>query len=109
VVSGERATTTVPAQSLYLLNNAFVIGLSDAAALRLLKEGGDEREIINRAYLRFLGRRASAKELRTAEDFLAEYPKILEKDGIEAGKRKFATWSAFCQALFASAEFQYRN
>ena len=109
VVSGERATTTVPSQGLYLLNNPFVIRQAEAAAVRLTREASTDDERIRLAYLHFLGRPASAPEVKTALDFLAAYPKVLENDGV--GRRRFGplTWTAFCQALFASAEFQYRN
>ena len=34
VVAGERATTTVPAQALFLMNNAWVIGQAEAGRAR---------------------------------------------------------------------------
>jgi hypothetical protein len=109
LVSGERATTTVPSQSLYLLNNPFVIRQAEAAANRLRKDAATDSERIQLAYLRFLGRPASPEELKTATTFLADYPKVLENDGVGPLRRTTMTWTAFCQALFASAEFQYRN
>ena len=45
---------------------------------------------------------------KVADDFLAQYPSILAKDGITLGQRPKATWAALCQALFASADFLYR-
>jgi hypothetical protein len=109
VVSGERATTTVPSQSLYLLNNPFVIRQAEAAATRLHKDATTDIERIRLAYLRFLGRPASQPEEKTAQEFLESYPKVLAGDGVGPLRRSNMTWTAFCQALFASAEFQYRN
>jgi hypothetical protein len=109
LVSGERATTTVPSQSLYLLNNPFVIRQAEAAAARLKTDAKSDSERIRLAYLRFLGRPATAQETRTAQQFLESYPKVLQDDGVGPVRRQTMTWAAFCQALFASAEFQYLN
>jgi len=46
---------------------------------------------------------------RVAEAFLKAYRAQLTKDGVSAGRQERESWSAFCQALFASAEFQYRK
>ena len=62
-----------------------------------------------RGYLRFLGRPPSEQEVKTAREFLEEYPKALANDGVPAERRRPATWLAFCQALYASAEFLYVN
>jgi hypothetical protein len=85
-----------------------VLRQADAAAARLHKDASDDAARIRLAYLRFLGRPATAEEVRTAQDFLSSYAKALE-EGVGPFRRRGATWAAFCQALFASAEFQYRN
>ena len=41
--------------------------------------------------------------------FLKAYRGQLATDGVPAPRREREAWSAFCQALFASAEFQYRK
>jgi hypothetical protein len=108
-VVGERATTSVPAQSLFLLNNPFVIRLSDVAARKLLAKGGEDRDRLEAAYQRFFARKPSEKELKLAEAFLASYPEVLAKDGVPAERRRPAAWAALCQAMFGSAEFLYRD
>jgi hypothetical protein len=111
LVVSERPVTTTPAQSLYSLNSPFVLRAADAAADRLLKDTTADTERIRQAYLLFFSRPPSGKELTTATDFLAAYREAARK-----GKGRPATtqadrdtWAAFCQALFASAEFQYRK
>ena len=99
LIIGERATTTVPAQSLYLLNNPFVIRQAEALADRLLDGGGDETGKLTRAYQLCYSRPPSAKELKKARDFIDSY-------GRNQSRR--STWAALCQALFASAEFSHR-
>ena len=95
-VAGERATTTVPAQALYLLNNPFVIRQAEFAADRLLASTGSDADRVRRAYETFFARPPSDTEAKAALDFLATY-------GRTATTR--ATWTAFTQAVFASAEF----
>jgi hypothetical protein len=95
-VAGERATTNVPAQALYLLNNPFVIRQSEAAAEHLTASTSSDAEHVNRAYETFFARPPSEKEAKAALDFINNYSK---------GASKRSAWAAFAQALFASAEF----
>jgi hypothetical protein len=99
LIVGERATTTVPAQSLYLMNNPFVIRQAEAMADRLLAGGGDDAGKVTRAYQICYSRPPSDKELRGALTFVENYGH--KQDGRP-------TWAALCQALFASAEFSHR-
>jgi cytochrome c553 len=99
LIIGERATTTVPAQALFLLNNAFVIRQAEAMADQLLAGSADTAGKLKRAYQLCYSRPPSAQELASAQRFLEDY-------GKRQGPR--ATWSALCQALFASAEFCHR-
>ena len=109
LVTGDRETTNVPSQSLYLLNNAFVLRAADAAADRLLEGKDGEAERIREAFVRFYGRPPTTKEQASAEKFLKAYRAQLKKDGVSESRQERESWSAFCQALFASAEFQYRK
>jgi hypothetical protein len=104
LVTGERATTTGPAQALYFLNGPFVIRQAEALADRVRASEGEEARRVDRAY-------------RIA---LARGPTPVERDRVLAFLQKFATraggrepargaWVAFCQALFADAEFRYRD
>jgi hypothetical protein len=99
LIIGERATTTVPAQSLYLMNNPFVIRQAEALADKLHAAGSDDASQIARAYEVCFSRPPSEKELTTSRKFLADYSQ--KKLGRPA-------WTALCQALLASAEFSNR-
>jgi cytochrome c553 len=109
LIVADRPTTTVPAQGLFLLNNPFVLRSAEAAADNLLKGTTTDTERIRAAYLAFYGRPPAEKELAKAETFLKAYSEQLAKDRVPASKRERETWAAFAQALFASAEFQYRK
>jgi hypothetical protein len=99
LIIGERATTTIPAQSLFLLNSPFVVRQAEAMAEALLARDEDEPGKLTRAYLLCYSRPPSEKELGDARRFLAGYGK---------SHSRRSTWTALCQALFASAEFGHR-
>jgi hypothetical protein len=99
VVTGQRATTTTPAQGLYFMNSPFVVRQADALAQRVCAGGEDEGLRVERVYKLALGRRPSGRERDRAVVFLREF----------GARQKTAgnPWPTFCQALFASAEFRY--
>jgi len=99
LIIGERATTTIPAQSLYLMNNPFVIRQAEALADRLLASSEEDADKLARAYRLCYSRPPSDKELKNAQKFLEDY-------GRKQSRR--STWAALCQALFAGAEFSHR-
>jgi cytochrome c553 len=96
LLAGERATTTIPAQSLFMLNNPFVIRQAEDMADRLLADKNDDGAELKRAYLLCYSRPPSEKEQKQAIQFLADY---------EKAHTHRQTWTALCQALFCSAEF----
>ena len=77
LVVGERSTTTVPSQGLYLLNNPWVIRQTETAAGKLLSREMSDAERIKEGYLRFFARPPSERERKAAEEFLARYEKSL--------------------------------
>jgi hypothetical protein len=88
--------TTVPAQSLYLLNSPWLVEQSKSFAGRLLADPAlDDAGRVNRAYCLALGRPATESEKIRALAYV-----------LPAGGRE-QVWAGFCQALFASAEFRY--
>ena len=91
------------------MNNPFVIRSAEAAADKLLKETTTDTERVRAAYLMFYGRTPSEKELKASGEFVKAYAGQLAKERIRDPKQTRDTWAAFCQALFASAEFQYRK
>lgn len=107
-VTGDRGSTNVPAQGLFLLHSPFVQGRAEAAAVRLLAERAQDKERLQRAYLTILGRPPTDRERQAADQFLARYAPILARDGIATAQRPKAAWAALCQALFASVDFLHR-
>ncbi len=104
LVTGERATTTGPAQALYFLNGPLVIRQAEALADRVRAMVGDEAHRVDRAYRIALARGPTAAERDRALAFLREF--AARAGGTDPARRAGA---AFCQALLASAEFRYRD
>ena len=99
-----RNPTTVPLQSLTLLNSPFIRARSAALAERLRKEAGDDPKArIRRAFLLIRSRPPSAAELTAAETFLTA--QLSEYGGGE--KAQQPAWTDFCQSLLATSEFLY--
>jgi hypothetical protein len=101
LVTSERATTTSPAQALYFMNSPFVIRQAEAMAERVCAAEKDEALRVERAYKLAFARPPTAGERDRALAFLREF--------VARGTADTAhnPWPAFCQALFASAEFRY--
>jgi hypothetical protein len=99
LVIGSRETTNVPSQALYLLNSPFVHQLAGKTARRVLAAGATDADRLKGAYRLILARDPSPAEVRDATEFLQKYP--------AAWTNKEAAWSAFCHALFATAEFRH--
>ena len=99
LIIGERATTTIPAQALYLLNNPFVIGRAEEMADRLLALDGDDADRVRRAWYLCYSRLPSEAERAHARTFISQYSR---------NRSRRSAWAALCQALFASAEFAHR-
>ncbi|MFM8930763.1 MAG: DUF1553 domain-containing protein, partial [Gemmataceae bacterium] len=108
LITAERPRTTTPPQALYLMNSAFALRQADKASERLLKAHGDEGERMRAAHQLFLGRVPTDAEAGQAMAFLARYRERYSGEPEKEGREREA-WSAYCQALFASAEFQYRR
>ena len=103
LVTGDRETTNVPVQALYLMNSPFVQARAKALADRLLREADDDDERIRRAFLLCFGRSPDADETKMAAIVLRTRPVARPADD-ETGERQVL--AGFCQALLATAEFR---
>ena len=109
LVTGDRGITSGPAQALYLMNSPFIIRQAEAAAERLQTLDGDDDARIEAAYSRFLARMPTDRERGRGREFLARFAPAGAADTSAAisDRQKKAAWTAFCQALYGSAEFRY--
>jgi hypothetical protein len=93
LVTGDRETTNVPVQALYLLNSPFVLARAKALAARICSEAKNADERVGLAFRYCFSRTPTQEEMNAAKVFLME-------------NRGRAEWASFCQALFAAAEFR---
>jgi hypothetical protein len=107
LIVGQRDVTTVAPQALFMMNNQFILMQSTLMARRVLgTQGLNPDGRIELAYRLALGRLASEREKSQIKDYLASYQKSLESAGPKVN-RQLASWTSFCQTLFASGEFRY--
>jgi len=92
LVTGNRETTNVPTQALYLMNSEFVT--ARARVLAALVEGKKRNEAIKQVFLRCLSRRPDEAEIAIAEKFFAKTSE--SEDAMRL----------YCQAILVTAEFR---
>ncbi len=108
IVVGDREETTVPAQSLYLMNNPFVVEQSRSAAQRLLEQKDlDDAARVDLAYVMAFARRPTDEQRERAVIFVNTLSEKLTASEPNAERGQIAAWAGFCQSLIASAEFRY--
>ena len=105
LVSGRRDVTNVPAQGLFLLNHPEPVALARAFAERVAALPGTPAERHAMAFERALSRRPTAAEIAAIDGFLSAFPDASAADGHAEG----LALVAYCQALFATAEFRHAN
>lgn len=98
MVIGARETSNTPNQALFMLNNPLTIRLSEAFASRIIQDGGSTDQRIEMAFVLVYGREPSAEERSASHRFLQS-----------SGLLPKSAMAAFCQSLFAAAEFRYLN
>jgi hypothetical protein len=99
-----RNTSTIPLQSLALLNSSFARARAQAFARRLEREAGaDTDRRIQHAFRLACGRLPQSEELTAARRFLSRQREIVahQEDCMER------TWTDLCQMILASNAFLY--
>lgn len=109
LVTGQRDTTTVPSQALYMMNSDQVTRAAEKFAGQLRATGKTGGELIELAYRMALSRAPSESELRNAAAFFQNFTPAIAEDIGNRERARAAGLAGFCQALFASAEFRYLN
>lgn len=99
-----RASTTMPLQSLSLLNSDFSVKRGQDLADRLTREVGPNlRQQVQRGFLLTVGRVPESSESVDAEQFLTDQQKVYS-DRPDAARRALAD---FCQSLISLNAFLY--
>jgi len=93
---GQRSSSTVAPQALYLLNHPFVAEQARLAAARTLAETASDDARLELAFSRILGRLPNPSERRTCKRFLS---------GSQGASEH--VWEQLHQMLFCSIDFRY--
>ncbi len=108
VINGQRSSTTVASQALFMMNSRLMTEASSHLAERLVSEPAwDDEQRIARAYQLTLLRPPSPKEIRAWIEFLAEYGRTQRGEGAEAVSQYRQAWQGLCRVLLSSNEFVY--
>lgn len=101
LVSGNRNTSTVPTQALFMMNSDFVLNEAKAAASKILEvEGLNDQQRLVLAYKTALGRIPSDTENSLALAYLKK------QDG---DTNQQDTWAGILHGIFACLDFRYLN
>jgi hypothetical protein len=110
VANGDRSTTTVAPQALFMMNSEAAIRAARGLADRLLADDtADDRARVGRLYVRAYARTPSEAEAGRALRFLDAFTRRAEAEieGSEGSPARRRAWEALCQAVLASNEFLY--
>ncbi len=107
VSTAHRDMTTVPTQSLFLMNDPFLHTQSSLFAERLVSATSDEQERIASAFRWALARPPDSGEQKHSAAFLASYRRELASCGVLAKDVPKAAWAAFARTLFARNDFLF--
>jgi hypothetical protein len=101
---GRRNQSNVPAQSLILMNDPFVVEQAERFAERLINEQTDIEQRINRMFELAIGRPATPQDLGRAQDFLRTQAAAmgLTSDRVESD---VGLWRDLCHVMFNLKEF----
>ncbi len=109
-VNGRRSTTIVAPQALFMMNSPLVIEAASHTAKIVLAgcDLPDDHQVLDRLYLRILGRPPRHDEIEPSLALVHEA--MSESAGSESADRASArvrAWAMLSQALFCSTSFQY--
>jgi Protein of unknown function (DUF1553) len=103
---GKRDVTNVPAQSLALLNDPFVIDQAAKWAGALVRDGADNAQRIRRMFVAALARDPEPRELEASLGYLADLAAEHQVSTAEI-PASAAVWQDFAHSLFCLKEFIY--
>ena len=104
VMNGDRSSTTVAPQALFMLNSTVVLGATKAKAEALLKQADwTDSQRVAELYLECYGRPATTAEVSRAITFLCRFQVVYAK----AKDPRLSAWQSLCKAVIAANEFIY--
>lgn len=106
---GRRTVTNVPAQSLILLNDPFVIQEATVMAKNLLSIKQNQlSDRVNWVYQRSLARNASEEEIADAQQYMKQLKNTYVSQRVK-GNLEMLVWKDYIHSIFNLKEFIYLN
>jgi hypothetical protein len=102
IIQGQRASTVVAPQALFMMNDELVLNASQRLAARAMKAEPPQR--VQQLYQTILHRPPTAPEQKRALDFIQRLHDQLPSDTKNRDQR---AWQALARVLFASNEFMF--
>ena len=110
VPDGNRGTTVVAPQALFMMNGSIVLRHARRMADRLLaREDLDDSGRVRDTYERVLARPPRPAEIDHALTFVASVEQALGDRAESPEERRALAWQSFCKAIMGSSEFLYLN
>ena len=110
VINGDRSTTTVATQALFMMNGPMMVESAGKLTARLLEDKSlDDPARIRKLYLTCYGRQPSERESERARSAITGLEQELASSEPDAGKRRGRAWASFGHVLLAANEFVYVN
>ncbi|QDU23880.1 DUF1553 domain-containing protein [Urbifossiella limnaea] len=106
VPAGQRPTTVVPTQALFMLNGGLVDRAAEAFARVLLAAPGDDPARVTEAYRRAFGRAPTTAELDRVATYLTRSEAAADP-ALAPADRRLRAWRGLCRVLLASNEFVF--
>ncbi|MCU1234216.1 MAG: hypothetical protein JWP63_2183 [Candidatus Solibacter sp.] len=107
--NGDRNSTVVAPQALFLMNATLVLKSTKAMATKLLAESVDDATRVREIYERALARPPASSDVDRALTFIAQIEKAMEDRETDPAARHLFAWQSFCKALLSTNEFIYVN
>ncbi len=108
VMHGQRQSTTVAPQALFMMNSQFVSEQAQALADRLLGlQDLEDRSRVAVAYERTIGRPPNEAEVSRDLQFIKRYQKATTSSEIGTAEARRRAWQSLCRAIVATNEFIY--
>ncbi len=110
VINGDRATTTVATQALFMMNGPLMVESATKLTARLLEDKSlDDAGRVRRLYETAYGRPPTDRELDRAKTAVTGFESELTASEPDAVKRRARAWALFGHVLLAANEFVYVN
>ena len=114
-VNGRRSTTNVAPQALFMMNSPLVLEAATRTAASVLagRRCPEERQVLERLYMRILGRPPRPDEIEPSLDLVhaalseSAGPEPAAPDRRSTTSARVRAWAVLSHALFCSTSFQY--